>query len=143
VACGKRRVRRLMRLAGLEGRCKKRWRKTTVADPAAERALDLIQRALGPGAEVDRCYVGDITYISTWEGWAYLATVIDLSSRRVVGWALADHMRTELVSDALAMALRNRRPEEGVIFHSDRGCQGNTRVRTTVSSHAKTVSCFR
>jgi putative transposase len=123
VACGKRRVRRLMRLAGLEGRCLKRWRKTTVADPEAEKALDLIQRAFGPGAEIDRRYVGDITYISTWEGWAYLATVIDLSSRRVVGWALADNMRTELVSDALTMALQHRRPEDGLIFHSDRGCQ--------------------
>jgi putative transposase len=123
VACGKRRVRRLMRLAGLEGRCLKRWRKTTVADPEAEKALDLIQRAFGPGAEVDRRYVGDITYISTWEGWAYLATVIDLSSRKVVGWALADHMRTELISDALTMAVLNRRPEDGLIFHSDRGCQ--------------------
>jgi putative transposase len=123
VACGKRRVGRLMRLAGLEGRCLKRWRKTTVADPEAEKALDLIQRAFGPGAEIDRRYVGDITYISTWEGWAYLATVIDLSSRRVVGWALADHMRTELVSDALTMALLARGPQEGLIFHSDRGCQ--------------------
>jgi putative transposase len=123
VDCGKRRVRRLMRLSGLEGRCKKRWRKTTIADSEAQKALDLIQRAFGPGAEIDRRYVGDITYIWTWEGWAYLATVIDLSSRRVVGWALADHMRTELVSDALTMALRNRRPEEGLIFHSDRGSQ--------------------
>ncbi len=123
VACGKRRVRRLMRLAGLEGRCLKRFRKTTVADPEAEKALDLIQRAFGPGAEIDRRYVGDITYISTWEGWAYLATVIDLSSRRVVGWALADHMRTELVSEALTMALLTRGPAEGLIFHSDRGCQ--------------------
>ena len=123
VECGKRRVRRLMRNAGLEGRCKKRWRKTTIADPAAGAALDLIQRAFGPGAEIDRRYVGDITYIPTWEGWAYLATVIDLSSRRVVGWALASHMRTELVSDALKMALRSRGPDEGLIFHSDRGCQ--------------------
>jgi putative transposase len=123
VECGKRRVRRLMRQAGLEGRCKRRWRKTTIADPAAEAALDLIQRAFGPGAEVDRRYVGDITYIATREGWAYLATVIDLSSRRVVGWALADHMRTELVSDALKMALRTRCPSAGCIFHSDRGCQ--------------------
>ena len=78
------------------------------ADPAAEAALDLIQRSFGPGAELDRRYVGDITYIATWEGWAYLATVIDLSSRRVVGWALADHMRTELVSDALRMAFGPR-----------------------------------
>jgi len=123
VACGRRRVRRLMRRAGLEGRCKKRWRKTTITDPAAEAALDLVQRAFGAGAELDRRYVGDITYIATWEGWAYLATVIDLSSRRVVGWALADHMRTELVADALSMALRTRGPEQGLIFHSDRGCQ--------------------
>jgi transposase InsO family protein len=63
------------------------------------------------------------TYISTWEGWAYLATVIDLASRKVVGWALADHMRTELVEEALQMAFVQRRPGEGVIFHSDRGCQ--------------------
>jgi transposase InsO family protein len=123
VACGKRRVTRLMRVAGLEGRCKKRWRKTTVADPEAEAARDLIQRHFGPSDELDRRYVGDITYIATWEGWAYLATVIDLASRKVVGWALADHMRTELVEDALTMAFANRAPEEGVVFHSDRGCQ--------------------
>ena len=69
-----------MRQAGLEGRCKKRWRKTTVADPAAEAARDLIQRHFGPCDELDRRYVGDITYIATWEGWAYLATVIDLAA---------------------------------------------------------------
>jgi transposase InsO family protein len=123
VACGRRRVTRLMRLAGLEGRCKKRWRKTTVADPGAEAAKDLIQRHFGPCAEIDRRYCGDITYIATWEGWAYLATVIDLASRKVVGWSLADHMRTELVEDALSMAFANRSPDEGIIFHSDRGCQ--------------------
>jgi putative transposase len=123
VACGKRKVTRLMRQAGLEGRCKKRWRKTTVADPEAEAARDLIQRHFGPCTEIDRRYVGDITYIATWEGWAYLATVIDLASRRVVGWALADHMRTELVEDALTMAFEHRAPDHGVIFHSDRGCQ--------------------
>jgi transposase InsO family protein len=123
VACGKRRVTRLMRIAGLEGRCKKRWRTTTVADPEAEAARDLIQRHFGPCDQLDRRYVGDITYINTWEGWAYLATVIDLASRKVVGWALADHMRTELVEDALSMAFANRAPDEGVVFHSDRGCQ--------------------
>lgn len=123
IACGKRRVARLMRQAGLEGRCKKRWRKTTIPDPDVEKAKDLIQRAFGPGAEFDRRYVGDITYIATWEGWAYLATVIDLASRRVVGWALADHMRTELVVEALDNAFESRRPPPGAIFHSDRGCQ--------------------
>jgi transposase InsO family protein len=123
VTCGRRRVTRLMRLAGLEGRCKKRWRKTTVADPDTEAARDLIQRHFEPSVEIDRRYCGDITYIATWEGWAYLATVIDLASRKVVGWSLADHMRTELVGDALTMAFANRAPQEGVIFHSDRGCQ--------------------
>jgi putative transposase len=127
VVCGRRRVTRLMRLAGLEGRCKKRWRKTTVADPEAEAAKDLIQRHFGPCEEIDRRYVGDITYVATWEGWAYLATVIDLASRKVVGWSLADHMRTELVEDALTMAFANRSPAEGVIFHSDRGCQYTSR----------------
>jgi putative transposase len=122
-SCGKRRVARLMRVAGLEGRRKKRWRTTTIADPAAERARDLIQRDFAPRPGTDQRYAGDITYVMTWEGWAYLATVIDLSSRRVVGWALAGHMRTELVEDALAMAFATRRPAAGVIFHSDRGCQ--------------------
>ena len=128
VVCGRRRVRRLMRVAGLEGRCKKRWRKTTIQDPAAEaEALDLIQRHFGPCEVLDARYVGDITYIATWEGWAYLATVIDLASRRVVGWALADHMRTELVEDALRMAFASRGRQPGLIFHSDRGCQYTSR----------------
>ncbi len=120
VACGRRRVRRLMRHHGLEGRCKKRWRKTTIQDPTAEaESLDLIQRHFGPSEVLDARYVGDITYLATWEGWAYLATVIDLASRKVVGWAIADHMRTELISDALLMAFGSRRPPAGVVFHSD------------------------
>ena len=143
IGCGRRRVRRLMRRAGLEGRCKKRWRKTTVPDPDAERAKDLIQRQFGPCTELDRRYVGDITYVMTWEGWAYFATVIDLASRRVVGWALADHMRTELVEDALEMAFLARRPERGVIFHSGRTGAVNTRVGTTHLWPATAVSCSR
>ena len=124
IHCGKKRVARLMVRAGLAGRCPRRWRKTTVADPTAEaRAVDLIKRVFGPDTALDTRWCGDITYISTWEGWAYLATVIDLASRRVVGWALADHMRTDLVADALRMACAQRRPPAGVIFHSDRGCQ--------------------
>jgi putative transposase len=94
-----------------------------VADPEAEKAKDLIQRHFGPCSEIDRRYVGDITYVMTWEGWAYLATVIDLASRRVVGWAIADHMRTELVTEALEMAFLQRSPARGLIFHSDRGSQ--------------------
>jgi transposase InsO family protein len=117
------RVARIMRRRGLVGRCRRRWTKTTISDPGAA-AVDLLKRAFGPGTvDVDRVYVGDITYIWTWEGWAYLATVIDLASRRVVGWALADHMRAELVCDALRMAIVHRRPAPGLIFHSDRGTQ--------------------
>jgi transposase InsO family protein len=71
----------------------------------------------------DVAWVGDVTYIKTWQGWAFLATVIDCFSRRVVGFALADHMRTELIMDALRMAVIHRNPPSGVIFHSDRGAQ--------------------
>lgn len=120
---GRRRVTRLMREAGIEGRHKRRWRKTTIPDPAAERARDLIGRDFAPSPTTDRRYVGDITYIATWEGFAYLATVIDLASRRVVGWSIANHMRTELVEDALKMAFVQRRPSRGLIFHTDRGSQ--------------------
>ena len=131
---GKRRVTRLMRANGLEGRCKRRWRRTTIQDPDTFVAdLDLIQRHFGPCEVLDARYVGDITYIATWEGWAYLATVIDLASRRVVGWALADHMRTELVTDALGMAFNTRRPGPGVIFHADRGCQYTSKDQRAVA----------
>jgi transposase InsO family protein len=125
VHVGKKRVARLMVQAGLVGRCKRRWTRTTIADPDADmdRAVDLIQRAFGPCTRLDERWCGDITYIATWDGWAYLATVIDLGSRRVVGWALADHMRTDLVVAALEMACHQRRPSPGVIFHSDRGSQ--------------------
>lgn len=135
VACGRRRVRRLMRRAGLEGRCKKRWRRTTVADPGAEASRDLIQRHFGPCQELDARYVGDITYIATWDGWAYLATVIDLASRRAVGWALAEHMRTELVAEALDAAFAGRRPGPGVVFHSDRGCQYTSADYAALARH--------
>jgi transposase InsO family protein len=148
-AVGRRRVRRLMGQAGLEGRAKKRWRTTTIPDPDVERAKDLIQRHFGPCTEIDRRYVGDITYIATWEGWAYLATVIDLASRKVVGWALADHMRTELIIDALDAAFTTRQPPSGAIFHSDRGCQytsidyGNVaRGHGVVLSVGRTGQCW-
>jgi putative transposase len=143
--CGRRRVRQLMRRAGLEGRCEKRWRKTTIQDPAAQaEALDLIQRHFGPSEVLDARYVGDITYVATWEGWAYLATVVDLASRRVVGWALANHMRTELVSEALTMAFATRRPPAGAIFHSDRGCQYTSRdFRKLAADHGIFLSLGR
>jgi transposase InsO family protein len=121
----RKRVGRLMRQAGIRGRTPKRWRKTTIADPAAAARADRIRRDFTADAsKLNSRWCGDITYVGTWEGWLYLATVIDIASRRVVGYAIADHLRTELVSDALANAVAARDPASGVIFHSDRGCQG-------------------
>ncbi|HEX8009161.1 MAG TPA: IS3 family transposase [Trebonia sp.] len=122
--CGRRRVARLMRLLGLQGRHRRRRQVTTIPDLDAAKRPDLIGRDFQPyPAAIDTRWCGDITYIATDEGWLYLATVIDIDSRRVVGWATADHLRTDLVTDALQQAWRTRRPHGPVIFHSDRGCQ--------------------
>ena len=118
----RKRVWRLMKAAGLRGRHPKAWKRTTIPGARPVNAPDLIGRdftAAGPNQR----WCGDITYVKTWDGWAYLATVIDLHSRAVVGFALADHMRTDLVTAALDMALAHRRPPAGVIFHADRGTQ--------------------
>ena len=128
--CGRKRVARLMRERGLVGRCPRRWKQTTVPDPSVDVLQeDLLGRRFRPG-EINAVWAGDITYVRTWEGWLYLASVIDLGSRRVVGWAMADHMRAELVCDALRMALLSRRPPAGLIFHSDRGSQAELKGST-------------
>ena len=120
----RKRIARLMRAAGRRGRTPKRWRTTTIPDPAAPVRPDLVRRDFRPApGQVNARWCGDITYINTWEGWLYLATVIDLASRRVVGWATADHLRTDLVAEALTNAVSTRKPTGTVIFHSDRGCQ--------------------
>ena len=122
--CGRRRVARLMRAAGLQGRHRRRRHLTTIPDPRAAFRPDLVRRDFTPDpTAIDTRWCGDITYIPTAEGWLYLATVIDIASRRVVGWATADHLRTDLVADALEAACRQRHPTRPVIFHSDRGCQ--------------------
>jgi putative transposase len=124
ITTGRKRVARLMREQGLQGRRKRRFKRTTVADPAAAAAADLLKRAFGAGTvSIDRIWCSDITYVRTWEGWMYVAAILDLASRRVVGWAMADHMRAELVCDALRMATEARRPLPGLIFHADRGSQ--------------------
>jgi putative transposase len=92
-----------------------------VADPAADRALDKVDRQFSADGP-DRLWVADITYVPTWSGFLYLAIVLDVWSRRIVGWSMANHLKTELVLDALDMALAQRRPES-VIHHSDKGCQ--------------------
>ena len=125
IRCGRKRVARLMSRRGLAGRSKRRFKTTTIADPAAGTvAKDHLRRTFTPASvELDQAWVGDITYLRTWEGWCYLATVIDLASRRVVGFATAGHMKTSLVTEAFTMALVARRPAPGLIFHSDRGSQ--------------------
>ncbi len=126
VTCGRRRVARLMRAAGLRGcRGRRRILRTTVTDRAAAPAPDRVERAFAP-AQVgapDRLWLADISYVATHEGWLYLAVALDAFSRRVVGWSMASHLRAELVTDALAMALANRQPGAGLIHHADRGCQ--------------------
>jgi len=118
---GRKRVARLMRQAGLAGVTRRKGTRTTRRGRSAHHTPDLIERDFS--AEViDRLWVADITYIPTWAGFLYLAVVIDACSRRVVGWAMATHLRTELVLEALNMALWQRRPE-AVIHHSDQGCQ--------------------
>jgi putative transposase len=121
IRIGRKRVARLMRAAGLHGATLRRFIVTTLQDSREKPAIDLVDRKFyseGP----DRLWVADITYIPTWSGFLYLAMVLDVYSRRVVGWAMETHLRTELILAALDMAIAQRRPE-AVIHHSDRGCQ--------------------
>src|SRR5664279_4448510 len=126
IRCGLNRIWRLMRAADLQGRHPKAWKRTTIKSEKPVSAPDLIGRNFTAPAP-NNAWCGDITYVRTWTGWAYLATVIDLHSRAVVGWAIADHMRTSLIVDALDMARARRSPPAGVIFHSDRGTQYTSR----------------
>lgn len=120
---GRKRVARLMRLACLQGSCtNKRRRRTTIQDQTATPSADLVNREFAADGP-DRLWVADITYQRTWQGWLHLAFVLDAFSRKVVGWSMAEHLRTELVLDAFEMARWNRRPAPGLIHHSDRGTQ--------------------
>jgi len=122
VRVGRKRVERLMRQAGLSGLIARKRGRTTVRVPGVRVADDLVARDFAPAAP-NVLWVADITYLRTWEGWLYLAAVQDAYSRRIVGWALADHMRAELVVDALQMAIARRRPDPGLVSHSDQGSQ--------------------
>ncbi len=122
VRCGRRRVARLMRTAGLRGCMRGRKRRTTRRDPRAAPAPDLVKRNFRASAP-DRLWTADITYVKTDEGFLHLAFVLDVYSRKVVGWSMASHLRTELVVDALEMAVWRRKPAAGLVHHSDRGTQ--------------------
>jgi putative transposase len=118
----RKRVARLMRREGLSSRPPRRYRVTTDSGHKLPVAPNVVARnfnAIGP----NRVWVTDMTYVWTWEGWLFLAVIVDVFSRRVVGWSAADHLRTELPLEALGMALGLRRPQQGLVHHSDRGCQ--------------------
>jgi transposase InsO family protein len=116
-------VAKVMRSQGLRGKAKRKFVPRTT-DSAHDRPIapNVLDRQFA-AASANRKWAGDITYIPTDEGWLYLAGVIDLHSRRIVGWSMADHMQTDLVADALSMALARRRPGPGLLHHSDRGVQ--------------------
>lgn len=123
IRCGKKRVARLMRESGIRGCIRGRGKRTTTRrDEHAVPAEDLVGRDFTATAP-DKLWTADITYIDTEEGFLYLAFVLDAYSRKLVGWAMESHLRTELVVDALQMAIWRRKPAPGLIHHSDRGAQ--------------------
>jgi putative transposase len=122
IGVGRKRVERLMKAAGISGVLPRKRRRTTVRIPGLRVPPDLVERDFRPDGP-NLTWSADITYISTWEGFLYLAHVQDLFSRLIVGWSMADHLRSELVVSALEMALYRRCPERGLIHHSDMGCQ--------------------
>ncbi len=123
IRVSRKRVARLLRAMGLAGVSRRpKRRRTTVADPAAAPAPDLVQRRF-QADRPNQLWVADITYIPTTEGWLFLGVLMDMFSRRVVGWSMHDDLKAELVIDALAMAITRRRPPAGLVHHSDRGSQ--------------------
>jgi putative transposase len=122
VRVSRKRVERLMRCAGLAGLVPKRYRRTTIRVPGVRVADDLVDRqfaATGP----NQLWCADIKYVRTWQGWLYLAAVMDCYSRRIVGWSMRPDLEAELVVDALEMAINRRRPQPGLVHHSDQGSQ--------------------
>jgi transposase InsO family protein len=139
----RKRVERLMRTAGIRGLPRRRHVVTTDADPRLPVAPDLLQQDFtAPGP--DRRWVGDITYIPTHQGWLYLAVIMDLYSRRIVGWAMRNDLSTELALGALDLALATRHPAAGLVHHSDRGCQyASHRYRQRLAQHGIVPSMSR
>jgi putative transposase len=122
IEVGRRRISRLMQENGITGSPPKRFKVTTDSKHSLAVADNVLNRDFNPDTP-NRAWATDISYVRTWEGWMYLAVVIDLFSRRVVGWSMARHMRAELCLDALSMALGQRSPQPNMLHHSDRGSQ--------------------
>ncbi len=140
---GLRRVERLMRDNGIRARHKRRFKATTDSNHSLPVAENLLARRFTPEAP-NRAWTGDITYISTDEGWLYLAVVLDLFNREVIGWSIKPRMSADIVTDALAMAWFRRRPDSGVLFHSDRGSQyASCAMRDKLAEYGMTASMSR
>jgi len=122
ISCGKNRVARLMRENGIKARTKKRFRVTTKSDHNLPIAEDLVKRDFSADSE-DKVWLSDITYVWTWEGWLYLAAVMDVFNRQIIGWTIGERQTKALVVTALRNAITKRDPSFGLIFHSDRGSQ--------------------
>ena len=138
--CSENRIARLMRLRGLKAKQTRRYRTTTRRNRAHAVAPNLLRRDFAVHRP-DQKWLADITYISTWEGWLYLATILDLYSRRIVGWSMAERMTDQLTLDALRMALRRRRPGPGLIHHSDQGSQYTSQAyQALLADHGIQVS---
>lgn len=118
-----RKIGKLMRIENLSCKTKKKFKVTTDSKHNKIISPNLLKRQFNNINRPDKFWVGDITYIHTDSGWLYLATVIDLYSRKVIGWSMANHMKAKLVNDALTMAIWKRKPKKGLIWHSDRGSQ--------------------
>jgi putative transposase len=138
IKVGRKRVARLLKKAGLVGASRRKWIHTTVRDRNARPAPDLVQRNFG-APQPNRVWVADITYIPTWTGFLYLAVVLDVFSRKIVGWAMETHLRTELALEALDLALWQRRPDE-IIHHSD---QAPSTPRSSSARVAAKPECVR
>jgi putative transposase len=122
VLVSRKRVERLMRAQGLSGLIKRRRGRTTIRVPGIRVADDLVRREWNP-SQANQLWVADITHVPTWEGWLYLAVVVDCFSRCCIGWSMRDNLRAELVTEALEMAVARRRPDIGLVHHSDQGSQ--------------------
>jgi putative transposase len=146
--CSRKRVARLMRKEGIQAKMRRRFKLTTRANPKAKAAPNLLQQDFqAPG--VNQRWVADITYVATGEGWLYVAAVMDLFSRRIVGLAMGERITAELVSDALRQAIIHRRPGYDLMHHSDRGCQYTSgafqqllKVRGITVSMSGTGNCY-
>jgi putative transposase len=147
-SCSRKRVARLMKRAGLAAKMKRGFKTTTQVNPKAKAAPNLLKQDF-TAAKPNQVWVADITYVRTWEGWLYVAAVLDLFSRRIVGLAMSEHMTADLVVSAVHQAVTHRKPEQGLIHHSDRGSQYTSsdfqkllKAKGIVASMGSTGRCY-